>query len=110
MLYFDTKSSATSHICYLCVEEGQTPDGVEGEQHFDQKLFMLRFQWQSETIDYTGRETQRDREREYEHKLNMNTWKSFIVEDQWAADKTMFIQPTEPEGELKRRTDGGDRL
>lgn len=114
MLYFDTKSSDTAHTRYLCVEEGQTPDGVEGEQHFDQKLFMLRFQWQSETIDYTGRETQRhtdtEREREDEHKLNMNTWKSFIVEDQWAADKTMFIQPTEPGGELKRRTDGGARL
>lgn len=40
----------TSH---LCVEEGQTPDSVEGDQHFDQKLFMLRFQWQSETINYT---------------------------------------------------------
>lgn len=107
MLYFDTKSSDTAHKRYLCVEEGQTPDGVEGEQHFDQKLFMLRFQGQSETIDYTGRETQTHREREYEHKLNMNTWKSFIVEDQWAADKTVFIQPTEPGGE---RTDGGDRL
>ena len=35
------------------MKEGQTPDGVEGDQHFDQKLFMLCFQWQSETIDYT---------------------------------------------------------
>lgn len=38
------------------MEEGQTPDSVEGNQHFDQKLFMLCFQWQSETIDYTARE------------------------------------------------------
>lgn len=38
------------------MEEGQTPDSVEGNQHFDQKLFMLCFQWQSKTIDYTGRE------------------------------------------------------
>lgn len=51
---------------YLCVEEGQTPDSVEGDQHFDQKLFMLRFQRQSETIDYTGR----DREREGRQKKN----------------------------------------
>lgn len=35
------------------MEEGQTPDSVEGDQHFDQKLFMLRFQRQSETINYT---------------------------------------------------------
>lgn len=41
---------------HLCVEEGQTPDSVEGDQHFDQKLFMLRFQRQSETIDYTVKE------------------------------------------------------
>lgn len=38
---------------YLCMEEGQTPDSVEWNQHFDQELFMLRFQWQSETINYT---------------------------------------------------------
>lgn len=61
---------ADTHISYLCVEEGQTPDSVEGDQHFDQKLFMLRFQWQSETIDYTGRERE---ERESKHKLNMTT-------------------------------------
>jgi len=48
------------------VEEGQAPDGVEGDQHFDQKLFMLRFQWQSETIDYTGGG-------EREETLNVNT-------------------------------------
>lgn len=34
------------------MEEGQTPDGVEGQQHSDQELFMLGFQRQSETIDY----------------------------------------------------------
>lgn len=66
-----------THISYLCVKEGQTPDSVEGDQHFDQKLFMLRFQRQSETIDYTGEE--RDKNKESKYELNMNTWKSFIV-------------------------------
>lgn len=45
-------------MTYLCMEERQTPDSVEGDQHFDQKLFMLRFQRQSKTIDYTGGETE----------------------------------------------------
>lgn len=39
---------------HLCVEERQTPDGVEGDQHFHQELFMFCLQRQSETIDYTG--------------------------------------------------------
>lgn len=73
------------------MEEGQTPDSVEGDQHFDQKLFMLRFQRQSETINYT--EGQRKGGGRKRHTLNMNTWKSFIVkqwkleEDQWVTDK-----------------------
>lgn len=53
------KLPTQTQTSYLCVEEGQTPDSVEGDQHFDQKLFMLRFQRQSETIDYTGRERQK---------------------------------------------------
>ena len=40
----------------LCMEEGKTPHSVERDQHFDQKLFMLRFQGQSETIDYAVEE------------------------------------------------------
>lgn len=39
---------------HLCVEERQAPDGVEGDQHFHQELFMFCFQRQSETVDYTG--------------------------------------------------------
>lgn len=39
---------------HLCVEEGQTPDRVERDQHLNQELFMFRLQRQSETIDYTG--------------------------------------------------------
>lgn len=39
---------------YLCMEEGQTPDSMKWNQHFDQKLFMFCLQWQSKTIDYTG--------------------------------------------------------
>lgn len=55
------KLPTQTHISYLCVEKGQTPDSVEGDQHFDQKLFMLRFQRQSETIDYTGEEKERQK-------------------------------------------------
>lgn len=39
---------------HLCVEERQTPDSVEGDQHLNQELFMFCFQRQSETIDYAG--------------------------------------------------------
>lgn len=37
------------------MEEGQTPDSMKGDQDFNQKLLMFCFQWQSKTIDYTGR-------------------------------------------------------
>lgn len=36
------------------MEEGQTPDRVERDQHLNQELFMFCLQRQSEAIDYTG--------------------------------------------------------
>lgn len=62
--------SPFGHGSHLCVEERQTPDGVEGDQHLHQKLFMFCFQRQSETIDYTaGGETSK----KSKHSLIMNT-------------------------------------
>jgi len=67
------------------MEEGQTPDSMEGDQHFDQKLFMLCFQWQSKTIDYTKKKTGEREEKKYEHKWNRKTWKSLteIILSKW---------------------------
>lgn len=55
------------------MEEGQTPDSMEGDQHFDQKLFMFCLQRQSKTIDYTEREGGRERGEEKNIKLIITT-------------------------------------
>lgn len=70
------------------MEEGQTPDSVEGDQHFDQKLFVLCFQRQSETIDYTGRE-KKERKRKSEHKLKQENVKELHCDHVNASGRSM---------------------
>ncbi len=70
------------------MEEGQTPDSVQGDQHFDQKLFMLCFQWKGETIDYTGEEREHTHEWTHEqfHPSKENVC-VYLVKNPWARDR-----------------------
>lgn len=52
------------------MEEGQTPDSVEGDQHLNQELLMFCFQRQSETIDYTGDAEKTQKKNQHEFILN----------------------------------------
>lgn len=72
------------------MEEGQTPDSVKGQQHSDQKLFMLGFQRQSEPIDYAEEEEEEEEQKEEKTSIKGEHIEEIHRESARAAGRSMI--------------------